>query len=359
MTFQELKAKRILFTGGGSAGHVTPNIAVIKAAEQKGWHVAYVGTADGIERQLIEPLHIPFYVISSGKLQRQLTLKNLWMPWRVLAGVYQAYRICRKFKPDVVFSKGGFVAVPLVIAAWLNGVPVIAHESDLTPGLANKISYPFVKKIAVSFPESIQHFAKRSKVVYTGTPVRPEVLQSNPERGRQFLNFADATKPIIFIYGGGLGSVVINQAVRRILPELLQICNIVHCCGQAKTDVSFDNLAGYRQFDYLNKELPDILAAADMVISRAGANSLYELLSLAKPNLLIPLSKKASRGDQIDNAKYFHREGFSEVLFEENLTSSHLLAAIKRLWQNKDQYKTRMQAVKLPDAVGNLLNLLN
>ena len=356
MTFSSKTSKHILFTGGGSSGHVTPNIALIKEAEKRGWQVSYAGTENGIERQLIEPLGIPYYVIDSAKLQRRLTLQNLVIPFKVMKGIRQAYQLCRRIKPDVVFSKGGFVAVPIVIGAWLNKIPVISHESDLTPGLANRLSYPFAQKVAVSFPESVNYFKKKNKVVYTGTPVREAMLNGNAEKGRAFLGFEN-DKPLMLIYGGGLGSIAINQAIRRALPELLKNFNMAHCCGKGKTDAAFDNIPGYRQFDYLNDELPDVMVAADFVISRAGANSIYELVTLGKPNVLIPLSKKASRGDQIDNAEYFKKLGLSEVLLEENLTPENLLFAVHSLREHRAEYQTRLNAWEHMDARKALMGL--
>ncbi|MCD6047402.1 MAG: undecaprenyldiphospho-muramoylpentapeptide beta-N-acetylglucosaminyltransferase [Gammaproteobacteria bacterium] len=352
-----MKPRHIFFTGGGSAGHVTPNIALIKQAQKMGDQVSYVGSEQGIERQLIEPLNIPYYAVDSGKLARQLTLKNLLSPFKILHGIWQSYFLCRKLKPDVVFSKGGFVAVPIVIGAWLNHIPVIVHESDMTPGLANKLCYPFAEKVGVSFLNSQQFFKNKDKVVWTGTPIRQEMLEGNAAHGKTFLNFSDE-KPILLIYGGGLGSVVINQAVRGVLPELLKQFNIVHCCGKGKIDAAFSDVVGYRQFEYLNQELPDVMAAADVVISRAGANSVFELLALHKPHLLIPLSKKASRGDQIDNAKYCQRLGLSDVLLEEELTPASLLEHVQTLWNSRQVRKEKLMQYALPNAVEKLMSLI-
>jgi UDP-N-acetylglucosamine--N-acetylmuramyl-(pentapeptide) pyrophosphoryl-undecaprenol N-acetylglucosamine transferase len=352
-----MKPRHIIFTGGGSAGHVTPNIALIKQAQKMGDQVSYVGSEQGIERQLIEPLNIPYYAVDSGKLARQLTLKNLLSPFKVLHGIWQSYFLCRRLKPDVVFSKGGFVAVPIVVGAWLNHIPVIAHESDMTPGLANKLCYPFAKKVGVSFPNSEQFFKNKDKVVWTGNPIRQEMLEGSAVRGKAFLNFSHE-KPILLIYGGGSGSVVINQAVRNALPEILKQFNLVHCCGKGKTDAAFNEMVGYRQFEYLNQELPDVMAAAAIVISRAGANSVFELLALHKPHLLIPLSKKASRGDQIDNAKYCQQLGLSDVLFEEALTPESLLAHVQALWDSRQARKEKLVQYALPNAVEKLISLI-
>lgn len=352
-----MNTKHLLFTGGGSAGHVTPNIALIKAVQQRGDQVSYAGSPAGIERQLIEPLKIPYYPIDSGKLARQLTLKNLLSPFKVLHGVWQSYWLCKKIKPDVVFSKGGFVAVPIVIGAWLNHIPVIAHESDMTPGLANKLCYPFTQKVGVSFPNTEKFFKKKDKVVWTGTPIRHEMLVGKSEQGKAFLRFKE-DKPMLLIYGGGAGSLVINQAIRQTLPELLQQFNIVHCCGKGKTDPAFENIEGYRQFEYLNQELPHVMAAADLVVSRAGANSIFELLALRRPHLLIPLSKKASRGDQIDNAKYFASLDLSDLLLEEDLNAANLLQHIQMLWEKRQARIEKLNQYVLPNAVDKIIALL-
>jgi len=351
--------KLILFTGGGSAGHVTPNIALIKRVQSLGFEVCYAGSEDGIEKRLIEPLNIPYYAIDSGKLRREheYILNNLLSPFKVLHGVWQSYQLLKKLRPNIVFSKGGFVAVPVVAGAWLNHIPIIAHESDLTPGLANKLCYPFVKKIALGFPQSEKFFKAKSKIVYTGTPIRDAVLQGDANKGKQFLNFTD-NKPILLIYGGGLGSLTINLAIRKILPALLKQFNVAHCCGKGKCDSAFDNIQGYRQFEYLQNELPDVMAASDCVISRAGANSIYELLILHKPHLLIPLSKKASRGDQIDNANYYANLGLSRVLPEEQLSSESLLQAIESLWAQRETIKKTLEAYPLPDATTKIVNLI-
>ena len=247
--------------------------------------------------------------------------------------------------------------MPIVIGAWLNHIPVVAHESDLTPGLANRLSYPFAKKVALSFEQSKSYFRNKKKLIYTGTPIREAMLQGNAEKGKAFCGFAE-DKPILLVYGGGLGSVVINKAVRSGLPALLNNFNIVHCTGKGKLDMDYQNIAGFRQFDYLNQELPDVMAAADLVLSRAGANSIYELLRLAKPHLLIPLSKKASRGDQIDNAKYFAALGLSSVLFEEELTAGSLQASIEELFKQRAVQTKKIQAYPLPDANQAIVDLI-
>lgn len=346
----------VFFTGGGSAGHVTPNIALIDSLKQAGYRLAYIGGKTGIESTLIPPLGIDYYAISAGKLRRQLDWRNLWMPAQVLHGIWQSFWLCKRHKPRVIFSKGGFVALPLIIGAWLNRIPVITHESDLSPGLANRLASIFVKHIAYSFPQSEAYFKNKHKILYTGSPIRPSLLQGCATRARTACGF-NTDKPVLFIYGGGLGSVAINQAIWAALPQLLVSFQVIHACGKGKTKPNYTQ-AGYRQFDYLVDELPDMLALADIVVSRAGANSIIELLTLAKPHLLIPLSRQASRGDQIENAAYYQALGLSAVLAEEALTPESLLQAVTQLWQQRDHYQQAMKAYPLPDAKQRLLDLI-
>ncbi len=346
----------IFFTGGGSAGHVTPNIALIEVLKTQGYHIAYVGSETGIEASLIQPLGIDYYPISAGKLRRQWDWRNALMPGQVLRGIWQSFWLCRRHRPNVIFSKGGFVALPLVIGAWLNRIPVLTHESDLSPGLANRLMYPLVKKIALSFPQSERYFKNKTKLCYTGSPIRKSLFIGDAEKAKFFCGFV-ADKPVLLVYGGGLGSVKINQAVWTALPRLLPQFNVVHACGAGKTDHSFDQL-GYYQCAYLNDELAAIMALADIVVSRAGANSILELLALAKPHLLIPLAKGASRGDQVENAAFYQDLGLSQVLAEGELTAVSLRAAIDQLWQAREVFTQKIKAYPLPDAQRVLIALI-
>ena len=322
--------KRIVLTGGGTAGHVTPNIALIPRLKELGYDIHYIGTYDGIERKLIEEIGIPYYGISSGKLRRYFDVKNFSDPFRVIKGYFQATKLMKKLKPDIVFSKGGFVAVPVVLAAKHSHIPAIIHESDMTPGLANKLSIPSATKICCNFPETMSHLPE-GRAVLTGSPIRQELLTGNKLAGLKFCGFT-ANKPVILVIGGSLGAVAVNNAIRKILPELLKSFQVIHLCGKDKTDASLNNLEGYVQFEYIKQELADLFAAADICVSRAGANAICELLALKKPNLLIPLSANPSRGDQILNAESFRRQGFSEVLSEEEITPELLLKTIQNLY---------------------------
>lgn len=334
--------KRIVLTGGGTAGHVTPNLALIPKLQEQNWDIHYIGSKSGIERLLIEEMEIPYRPISSGKLRRYFDLKNFQDPFKVLKGIADAYFIIKKLKPNVIFSKGGFVSVPVVIAGKLNKVPVLIHESDYTPGLANRIAVKFATKVFVTFDEA-KSFLQKDNVVVTGSPIRESLLQGERERGLTYLGFT-SQKPIITIMGGSLGSVKINTVIRENLDTLLQQFQIVHLCGKGNFDETLINKVGYKQFEYISSELPDIAAATDLVVSRAGSNSIFEWLELKKPMLLIPLSKNVSRGDQILNASSFEKQGFAEVLEEEQLTNETFLQKINELNSNRDQYVRAMQA---------------
>lgn len=333
---------KIIMTGGGTAGHVTPNLALVPRLKEKGFEVKYIGSHDGIEKEIIKDANIPYYEISSGKLRRYFDMKNFSDPFKVIKGVYQATRILSKEKPDVVFSKGGFVAVPVVIAASMKKIPVISHESDLTPGLANKLSAPFCDKLCVTFRESL-NYVKAGKGQLTGTPIREEILNGSKIRGKEICGFND-NKEILLVIGGSLGAKSINDEVRKNVREILKQFNIIHICGKGNLDNSLLNLKGYNQYEYVKDELPHLLQAADYVISRAGANVIFELLALKKPTLLIPLSKKISRGDQILNANSFEKEGYSIVLDEdEMMEKNNLMEKIEELRTGKNQLVGNMQ----------------
>jgi len=348
--------KRIILTGGGTAGHVTPNIALLPGLKNLGYDIHYIGSYEGIEKNLIEQFGIPYHGISSGKLRRYFSVQNFTDPFRVLKGFGEARKLIKTLKPDVIFSKGGFVSVPVVLAGKQCHVPTIIHESDMTPGLANKLAIPSATKVCCNFPETLSHLPKE-KAVLTGSPIRKELLIGDRAAALEFCGLTDG-KPVILIIGGSLGSVVVNNAVRAILPELLKDFQVIHLCGKGKIDESLQNLKGYVQFEYIQDELKDLFALSDLVISRAGANAICELLALHKPNLLIPLSANASRGDQILNARSFERQGYSIVLEEEELTSSVLLDAVLKLYREKDAYIKAMQQSKQQDSVQTILDLI-
>lgn len=349
--------KKIVMTGGGTAGHVTPNIALMPALKEAEYEISYIGSYNGIEKGLIESQHIPYYGISSGKLRRYFDLKNFSDPFKVIKGYRQSVSLLKKIKPDVVFSKGGFVSVPVVLAAKLCHIPAIIHESDITPGLANKIAVQGAKTVCCNFPETLQYLPE-GKAVLTGSPIRQELFKGKPQKARQLCHFTDIHKPTLLIIGGSLGSKIVNEAIRGILPELLQKFNVIHLCGKGNLDDSLTGLNGYAQFEYVSSELPDMFALADIAVSRAGANSICELLALHKPTLLIPLSAAASRGDQILNARSFEKQGFSYVLQEEQLDEHALLDAINHVYENKEAYKEAMSKSGQMDSIGTIVELI-
>lgn len=348
--------KRIILTGGGTAGHVTPNIALLPRLKELNYDIHYIGSYNGIEKELIEQFGIPYHGISTGKLRRYFSVQNFTDPFRVLKGMNDAKKLVKILKPDVIFSKGGFVSVPVVLAGKKCKVPTIIHESDMTPGLANKISIPSATKVCCNFPETLGHLPE-GKAVLTGSPIRQELLSGDKFKAREFLNFK-SDKPVIMVVGGSLGAVAVNNAVRAILPELLKSYQIIHLCGKGKVDESLKGIEGYAQFEYIKEELKDLFALTDIVISRAGANAICELLALHKPNLLIPLSANASRGDQILNARSFERQGFSVVLEEEELTDDVLLSAINHLYENRESYVDTMKRSSQQNSIDTIIDLI-
>lgn len=348
--------KKIVLTGGGTAGHVTPNIALIPILKEKGYDISYIGSYNGIEKKLIEELNIPYYGIATGKLRRYFSLKNFTDPFRVIKGMSQATGLIKKIKPDVVFSKGGFVSVPVVRAAGKAHIPTIIHESDMTPGLANKMCIKYATKVCCNFPETVESIPNK-KGCLTGSPIRSELLSGNKHAGLELCGF-NTSKPVIMVIGGSLGALHVNEAIRAIIPELLRKYQVIHICGKGKVDESFYNTTGYYQFEYVNEELKDLFAAADIVVSRAGANVICELLAMKKPNLLIPLPAEVSRGDQILNAKSFQKQGYSMLLEEDDLTDETLLNAINELYENREKYTAAMSSSKLNEATNLIINLI-
>lgn len=349
--------KKIVMTGGGTAGHVTPNIALMPSLRAAGYEISYIGSYEGIEKRLIEEQGVPYYGISSGKLRRYFDPKNFSDPFKVIKGLAQAVSLLRKIKPDIVFSKGGFVSVPVVIAAKLCRVPAIIHESDITPGLANKLAIPGATKVCCNFPETLKYLPAE-KAVYTGSPIRRELLSGNVKSALSFCNLSAKDKPVLLIIGGSTGSKVINETIRVTLPKLLEKYIVIHLCGKGNLDNTLTKTTGYVQLEYAGKELADLFALSDLVISRAGANAICELLALHKPNILIPLSAAASRGDQILNARSFLASGYSYVLEEEKLSSDTLLEAITNTWENKEQYISAMESSKLQDSIKTIVSLI-
>ena len=349
--------KRIVLTGGGTAGHVTPNLALLPHLLEEGYDVHYIGTKNGIERDMMENLPgVTYHVIKSGKLRRYFNLKNFSDPFRVIAGIFQSAHLMGKLKPDVCFSKGGFVSVPVVIGAWLHRVPVLCHESDLTPGLANKICTRFARKVATTFPECAQTLAPKG--VFTGTPLRPMLFSGSKEKGLAMAHFT-ADKPVLLMMGGSLGAQSVNAALRAALPQLLPQMQVFHICGRGNLDESLTGTEGYYQTEFLNDDLPDALATADYILSRAGSNALCEFQSLGKPMLLVPYPKGASRGDQILNAASYEKRGLARVLPQEQMTPDTLYREIMDLVRDGDTLCDALRAAPPADGTMAVLNLIH
>ncbi len=348
--------KKIILTGGGSAGHVTPNMALIPGLRKLGFEIHYIGTHGGIERALIEREGVLYHPIHAGKLRRYFDLKNITDIFKIGLGFIEALWTIRKIGASAVFSKGGFVSCPVVWAAWVNRVPVIIHESDITPGLANRLSMPFAKTICHAFPET-QKYIPAQKALYTGIPVREGMYLGKADIGRRFCGF-DGKKPVLLLIGGSLGSEVLNSNLRAALERVQKTFDVCHIAGKNGIDPSLEGVSGYKQFEYINEELPHVFAMADVVVSRAGATTLFEIAELKKPNLLIPLSKKASRGDQILNAASFKNLGFSGVLPEEELTPDSFYENLMKVYESREPYIKALSTRPQKGATEAILKLI-
>ena len=348
--------KRIILTGGGTAGHVTPNLALIPRLQAAGWEIHYVGTENGIEKRLVEKVPgVYYHAVASGKLRRYFDLKNFTDPFRVIKGAAQAAALVHKLHPDVVFSKGGFVSVPVVYGAQVNGVPVVIHESDMTPGLANRLSTPFAKIVLCAFPETAEHAGRKAR--YSGLPIRPEIFSGSREEGLRLFGF-QPDMPVLMVVGGSSGAVAINKAVREALPRLTESFQVLHVCGAGHLSEPHEGAKNYCQREYLNDELPHAYQMADVIVSRAGANALCEILALRKPALLIPYPKAASRGDQLANAAAFEKRGLCRVLLQEQLTRASLVAALERLWADREQLTAALRDAPPADGTKRVLEMI-
>ncbi|MGN0436671.1 MAG: undecaprenyldiphospho-muramoylpentapeptide beta-N-acetylglucosaminyltransferase [Wujia sp.] len=349
--------KKIVLTGGGTAGHVTPNIALIPTLKKRCYEIEYIGSYDGIEKKLIEEMGIPYHGIATGKLRRYFNLKNFSDPFRVIKGFGEAKALMKEIKPDVVFSKGGFVSVPVVLAAKSKKIPAIIHESDMTPGLANKICIPKASKICCNFPETVEKLPK-GKAVVTGTPIRAELFNGDAAAAMTFCGFKEI-RPTLLIMGGSTGSVRVNEAIWSCLDGLTKKYNIIHLCGKDKTNKDIPNTEHYVQYEYIKSELSNLLALADVVVSRAGANAICELLALRKPTVLIPLSLEASRGDQILNAQSFDKSGYAKLLMEEDVNTDSLPKTIDNVFENRDNYIKAMELSTKSDAITLICDMID
>ena len=325
--------KTVIFTGGGTAGHVYPGLSVAEAliARDSEIKIIWIGSKAGMEKKLVQDAGIDYIGIPSGKLRRYFSLRNFFDLFKIKAGFISALFILRKIRPDLVFSKGGFVSVPPVAAAGLLKIPVISHESDLTPGLATRINVRFSQKVLVAFRETLA-FLPAGKAEFTGNPVRSSMYAANAERGRQLAAAGD--KKLILILGGSQGAQQINRLIEAIAEKLTDSCVLVHQMGSLSYKES--TLTGYITRDYINEELPDFMAAADIIISRAGASTLWELAALKKPSILIPLGTGSSRGDQIKNARVFSEAG-AAVTLEGDISPEKLYTQIAGLLKDEQR----------------------
>ena len=348
--------KKIVLTGGGTLGHVTPHLSLIPHLLQAGYEIHYIGTEKGMEAEKIRSVSgVTYHAVQSGKLRRYFSWQNFIDPFKVIAGAFQSAHLMGKIKPDVVFSKGGFVAVPVVFGAWLHRVPVVCHESDLTPGLANRLCAPFARKIATTFPECAQALGPKAEM--TGTPLRPELFQGSRARGLSLLGF-DGSRPILLMMGGSSGAQAVNKALREALPRLTDQFDVAHICGKGNLDEALQGMSGYRQLEFLDAELPDALACADLVLSRAGSNALCEFQALCKPMLLVPYPKGASRGDQILNAQSLQKRGLARVLLQEDMTADTLVKALDETWAARDQLTAALHAAPPANGTRRVLEMI-
>ena len=351
-------AKKIVLTGGGTAGHCYPNLALVPTLESTGYDITYIGSYTGIEKSLVEAEGIRYYGIATGKLRRYFDLKNFTDPFRVIKGFVEAKHLLRVLSPDVVFSKGGFVSVPVVKAAASLKIPVVIHESDMTPGLANKLSYGSAKKICCSFRQTLS-LIPENKGCLTGSPIRASLLNGDPAKAKAFVNMRDEGHPYLMVIGGSLGAKNVNEAIRSALPRLTEKYNVIHLCGRGKLDPTLNRYNGYMQYEYISDELADLYALADVVISRAGSNAIFELLALKKPHLLIPLGTAGSRGDQLLNANAFAESGYSKVLLEEDMNTDTLLASVAEVFQNRERYIKAMVEAPENNAVSAICGIID
>ena len=351
-----MSGKKIVLTGGGTLGHVTPHLALIPDLREKGYEIHYIGTENGMEAPKMRAVPgVIYHAVKSGKLRRYHSWQNFTDPFRVIAGAFQSARLMGQIKPDVVFSKGGFVAVPVVFGAWLHRVPVLCHESDLTPGLANKLCRPFAKRFATTFPECAEALGKKAEM--TGTPLRPELFEGSREAGWKLFGF-DGSKPVLLMMGGSSGAQSVNKALREALPRLTDTFDVAHVCGKGNLAPELDGTPGYCQKEFLDAELPDALAAADLVLSRAGANALGEFQHLGRPMLLVPYPKGASRGDQILNANSLKKRGLCHVLPQEEMNPATLADALRATWADRENLEKALREAPPADGTKRVLEMI-
>ena len=341
----------IVLTGGGTAGHVTPHLALLPYLKKDFDKIFYIGSKNGMEKNIIAKTGIKYYSVPCAKLVRKLTVKNLAIPFTLLKGIKKAGKILDELKPDVVFSKGGYVALPVVFAAHKRRIPVICHESDYTVGLANKISAKYCQKVLTSFPSAAKTLKNG---VCVGSPLKSSLFNAEKTESLKFFGLS-GRKPVILVTGGSLGATAINSALRGALDRILPKYDVLHVCG--KGNLCDIIRQGYVQIEFTDK-MENAFACADICVSRAGANTLFEMAGLKKPMLLIPLPKGVSRGDQVLNAEYFLKLGYARVLYQENLTPTTLSAAVDRLYADRSTFLKSFKAHPVKNAAAEIAAIL-
>ncbi|MBD3270520.1 undecaprenyldiphospho-muramoylpentapeptide beta-N-acetylglucosaminyltransferase [Candidatus Peregrinibacteria bacterium] len=323
---------KIILSGGGTGGHIIPNISLLKKLESH--QILYIGSVKGMESKLIPEHGVKFEGIQCGKLRRYFSLENFVDFFRTIIGIWQSFWKVKKFNPKVVFCKGGYVSLPVAIGAWIARKPVIIHESDLVPGLANRIAAKFASVICVSFKES-KKYLRSDKIIVTGNPVRAELADGKRDKGLKFAGL-DGKKPVILVMGGSQGAGFINELIAKDFDELVKNFEIIHLCGQGKVNKNL-NSKNYFVAEFVKNEMKDLYAAADLIVTRAGANSLAEIEFLGKPAILIPLIK-GSRGDQVGNAEAFANENQVEII-KENVFKGSIIEIAEKLIKSKGKPK--------------------
>ena len=346
----------LLLTGGGTAGHVSPNLALLPVLRARGFQVEYVGAHDGIERELAERAGLPYHAVHVGKLRRYASVQNLLDPFRTLQGINEAQQLIRRRRPVAVFSKGGFVGVPPVVGAWLCGVPAVVHESDLSPGLANRLCFPFATRICVTFEETLER-VPRAKGVHTGTPIRRELLAGDAAKARERWQLSAQLRTLV-VFGGSQGARALNDVVRALVRADLAGWQILHVCGPGNLDPELEKSPRYRQFEYLHAEWPDALACADAVLCRGGANSLVEMVALRKLAIVVPLPALASRGDQLENARRYAERGYGLAVPQEELTPERLRTALDELSRRAPELTAALRRDAPFDSAERIADLL-
>lgn len=344
--------KSIVLTGGGTAGHIMPNLALLPELKKHFDKIYYLGSANSMEEKIIEKYkEIEFIAIPTTKFIRKLTIKNLAIPFKLIKSVCQTKKILKKIKPNVIFSKGGFVSVPVAIAGKKCNIPVVSHESDLTMGLANKIITKYANNVCTTFEDTCEC---NSKCICTGTPIRDQIFKGNKLNVINKISY-DKTKPFVLFFGGSLGSKNINKLVESSVDKLLENYNVIHIVG--KNNLNNIKKKGYFSIEFVDN-IEDYFDLANIVVCRGGANSIFELLALCKPMLIIPLSKAQSRGDQIENAEYFKRKNFAEVLREENMCTKTLLLKLENILKNKETIIKTMKAANIKNANQKIVDII-